>query len=235
LSVRVKASLIAVLAAAGLAGLLTAQSATVSGEVVLVRKDGKTADPVGAVVWLESLDGKPRLKPGNFTMTQKDKRFDPHVLVVPLGSTVAFPNLDPFFHNVFSLFDGRRFDLGLYEAGASRTVTFPRPGVCYIFCNIHPEMSAVVVAVDTPYFAVAGPKGNFSIDAVPAGRYRLTVWHQRGKASNPSEIPVEIQVPATGLRLNTIHLAESGSLLMPHKNKYGKDYDVSTSASPIYH
>ena len=230
-----KWSLLALLTAAGLCGLLTAQSATVSGEVLLVRKDGKTPDHSGAVVWLESLDGKARAKPGNFTMTQKDKRFDPHVLVVPLGSTVAFPNLDPFFHNVFSLFDGRRFDLGLYEAGASRTVTFPRPGTCYIFCNIHPEMSAVVLVVDSPYYAVTGPKGTFSIDGVPAGRYRPTVWHQRGKPASVTEIPLEIQVPATGLKLNSIRLAESGPLIIPHKNKYGKDYDPSTSASPLYH
>ena len=155
------------LTGAGLVGLLRAQSSTVSGEILLVRKDGKPPDNSGAVIWLEPVEGKAPTKPANFKMVQKDKRFDPHVLAVPLGSTVAFPNLDPFFHNVFSLFDGRRFDLGLYEAGASRTVTFPRPGVCFIFCNIHPEMSAVVVVVDSPYYAVTGPKGTFSIDVPP--------------------------------------------------------------------
>jgi plastocyanin len=217
------------------AAWLGAQSSSVTGEVLLVRNGVNVPDHSGAVVWLEPLDSKAVVKPGNFKMVQKDKRFDPHVLVVPLGSTVAFPNLDPFFHNVFSLFDGRRFDLGLYEAGSSRSVNFPRAGVCFIFCNIHPEMSAVVVVVDSPYYAVTGPKGTFSIDGVPAGRYRLTVWHQRGKPANAAEIPPEIQIGGTGLRLPTIHLAESGPLLAPHKNKYGKDYDTSGSASPLYH
>jgi len=223
----------------GLGGLtlgprLIGQTASVSGEVLLMRKGALAPDHSGAVVWLEALDAKVHAKPGSFQMNQKDKRFDPHVLAVPLGSTVAFPNLDPFFHNVFSLFDGRRFDLGLYEAGASRSVTFPREGVCYIFCNIHPEMSAVIVVVDTPYYAVTGPKGVFSIDGVPAGRYRLTVWHQRGKPVNAGEIPVEVQVPAGGLRLGTVHLAESGPLIPPHKNKYGKDYDTTPAPKPLY-
>ena len=76
--------------------------------------------------------------------------FTPHILVVPVGSVVRFPNADPFFHNVFSLFDGKRFDLGLYEAGSTKEVTFSREGLSYIFCNIHPEMSAVVISLSTP-------------------------------------------------------------------------------------
>ena len=86
---------------------------------------------------------------------QKDKTFTPHLLVIPTGSTVDFPNLDPFFHNVFSEFNGKRFDLGLYESGSSRTVHFDHDGVSYIFCNIHPEMSAVIVTLSTPYFGVS--------------------------------------------------------------------------------
>src|SRR6202020_1035153 len=74
-------------------------------------------------------------------LVQKNKKFEPHILVAPAGSMVDFPNRDPFFHNVFSLFEGKRFDLGLYEAGTSRAVRFDRPGISYIFCNIHPEMS----------------------------------------------------------------------------------------------
>ena len=80
-------------------------------------------------------------------LRQKNKAFEPHLLVVTIGSNVEFPNDDPWFHNVFSLFNGKRFDLGLYEAGTTRTVHFEREGVSYIFCNIHPEMSAVVVVL----------------------------------------------------------------------------------------
>src|SRR5438045_5108518 len=105
------------------------------------------------------------------TLTQKGKMFEPHLLVVQVGSVVDFPNRDPFFHNVFSLFDGKRFDLGLYEAGSSRDVRFNKPGISYIFCNIHPEMSAVVISLDTPYYALASPEGELVVPHVPPGKY----------------------------------------------------------------
>jgi len=91
-----------------------------------------------------------------YRLIQKDKMFTPHLLVVPIGSQVEFPNQDPFFHNVFSLFNGKRFDLGLYESGTSRSVRFDREGVSYIFCNIHPEMGAIVLALNTPYYGISG-------------------------------------------------------------------------------
>ena len=96
---------------------------------------------------------------GHYRLLQKDKTFTPHLLVIPTGSSVDFPNLDPFYHNVFSLFNGKRFDLGLYESGSSRTVHFDHDGVSYIFCNIHPEMSAVIVTLSTPYFGVSAANG----------------------------------------------------------------------------
>jgi plastocyanin len=102
-------------------------------------------------------------------LIQKSKTFEPHVLAVRVGSVVNSPNRGPFFHNVFSLFDGKRFDLGLYEAGATRTVRFDRAGVYFIFCNIHPEISAVVVVVDTPYFEVLEGRKDFRLADVPPG------------------------------------------------------------------
>src|SRR6202035_4042889 len=113
-----------------------------------------------AVIWLQPADGATMslaiVKPHeNFTLLQKNKMFTPHLLVVPVGSSVLFPNADPFFHNVFSLFDGKQFDLGLYEAGTSRSVRFSRQGVSYIFCNIHPEMSAIVLSLSSPYYSIA--------------------------------------------------------------------------------
>src|SRR5215472_18125704 len=148
-----------------------AQEITVDGHVTLLDSaaHGKPTDNSGAVLWLTPLSALtanrarlPNASPQHFRLVQKNKRFTPHILVVPVGAVVDFPNLDPFFHNVFSMFDGKRFDLGLYEAGASHSVTFDRPGVCYVFCNIHPEMSAVVVATDSAYYAVSDKAGKFT-------------------------------------------------------------------------
>ena len=118
------------------------------------------------------------------------------MLVVPTGSTVDFPNLDPFFHNVFSQsFNGKRFDLGLYEAHSHRTVKFDRDGVSYIFCNIHPEMGAVIVSLSTPYYGISGPHdGMVTLHSVSPGRYRLNIWAENVSADrlNALSRPVEI-------------------------------------------
>ena len=137
------------------------------------------------VIWLTPLGSGaaplPRLHAGRPTpqIAQINKSFDPHVLVIQVGTPVQFPNKDPFLHNVFSLFDGKRFDLGFYEAGSSKTVHFDRPGVSFLFCNIHPEMSGAVVAVDTPYFGMSDRTGRVTIPNVPDGRYQLNVWYER--------------------------------------------------------
>ena len=112
-------------------------------------------------------------------IAQINKSFDPHVLVIQVGTPVQFPNKDPFLHNVFSLFDGKRFDLGFYEAGSSKAVHFDRAGVSFLFCNIHPEMSGAVVAVDTPFFGMSDRSGRVTIQDVPDGRYQLNVWYER--------------------------------------------------------
>src|ERR1700761_8140787 len=134
---------------------------------------------VPAVIWLQPLGGAPALAftpRGHYTVLQKNRTFVPHLQVVPVGSAIQFPNLDPFFHNVFSLFEGKRFDLGLYEAGSSKSVTFSREGVSYIFCNLHPEMSAVVLSIATPLYAVADSNDTFTIARIPPGDYRLHIW-----------------------------------------------------------
>ena len=154
--------------------------------------------------------------------------------MVPVGSIVDFPNLDPFFHNVFSLFEGKRFDLGLYEAGTTQRVKFDRPGVCYIFCNIHPEMSAVVVVVKTNYYAISDRKGKVAIPSVPPGRYLLDLWYERSLPGALKAFPKEVTVSEAGDSIGTIRLVESGELMPSHKNKYGRDYDKSTPAGPLY-
>jgi hypothetical protein len=166
-------------------------------------------------------------------LVQKNKSFEPHVLVVPVGSLVEFPNRDPFFHNVFSLFEGKRFDLGLYEAGSSRDVHFDKPGVSYIFCNIHPEMSAVVIAVETPYYATSDARGEIAIRNVPAGRYTLRVWYEAALAETLNSMTREITVSEDNLVLGALRLA-SVKVARSHKNKYGRDYDPPAPDSPAY-
>ena len=147
---------------------------------------------------------------------------------------VAFPNHDPFFHNVFSLFNGKRFDLGLYEAGSTRSVHFDRAGICFIFCNIHPQMSAIVVVVNTPYFAVSNRQGEVAIPDVPPGRYKLNLWEEHCSTENLKEASREVTVGTETSSLGTIRLQQSRKLVLVHPNKYGRKYDPEVFSSPIY-
>ena len=180
------------------------------------------------VVWLTPLqpDAPPAVTghPGPFHLIQKDKMFTPHLLVVPTGSSVDFPNQDPFYHNVFSLFNGKRFDLGLYESGTSRAVRFDREGVSYIFCNIHPEMGAVVLALSTPYYAVSTAAGLVAIHDVPSGSYRLHVWSEAAQSSYPVDAGRVVQVGAAPVHLGEIALQGAADPMEHHKNKFGDDY-----------
>jgi hypothetical protein len=157
-------------------------------------------------------------------LTQHNKTFEPHVLVVEVGTVVQFPNKDPFFHNIFSLFDGKRFDLGLYEAGTTRSVRFDRPGISYLFCNIHAEMSAVVVAVETPYYAISNSSGNISIHDVPDGRYQLHVWYERTLPEDLKGLTVPVTISDSERSLGAIKVIENPNFTLAHKNKYGQDY-----------
>lgn len=120
---------------------------------------------------------KPAPRPAS--IAQKDEQFVPHVVAVTTGSAVAFPNDDPFFHNVFSLSRGASFNLGRYPSGTSRSKTFTRPGIVKVFCEIHSHMSAVVRVFDHNYFTVPGDDGEFVIGDVPPGEHTLVAWHER--------------------------------------------------------
>lgn len=186
------------------------------------------------VVWLNPRVGptervQQTASPGNFRMEQKDKGFRPHLLVVPLGSSVEFPNLDPFFHNVFSQFNGKRFDLGLYEAGSTRTVLFDHEGVSYIFCNIHSKMAAVIVTLATPYSAVARESGGVEIREVPPGDYDLHVWAEGEDAERLSGVGRRVHVGTEDTDLGAIRVTPS-SPRHSHKNKYGEDYPPEHAA-----
>ncbi len=112
------------------------------------------------------------------TMSQKDMMFQPSVLAVAVGTTVSFPNQDPFFHNVFSYSKERKFDLGRYPKGQTQEVTFDKPGIIKVFCEIHYSMRAYIHVLPTPYFAVSDERGAFKIPSVKPGDYTLHVWQE---------------------------------------------------------
>ncbi len=118
---------------------------------------------------------------GSFRLEQNQLTFLPHVLPVVVGSTVEFPNGDSIYHNVFSLSKTASFDLGRYPRGSSRSVRFDEPGIVKVFCHIHSDMSAVVMVLDNPFFAVPGNDGRFEIPAIPPGRYSVIGWHERAR------------------------------------------------------
>lgn len=150
---------------------------TLSGEVKL--KGKRVAGD--AVVYLDgSINGKklsPAAKPT--IMDQKDLVFIPHVLPVLLGSTVEFPNGDDIRHNVYSPSPAKRLNLGTYPPGTTKKVTFDKPGVVELRCNVHDEMLAFILVMENPYYALTDASGHFSISGIPSGRYRVKVWHQK--------------------------------------------------------
>lgn len=197
---------------------LPASAGTLVGKVQLVDKGGKPATDLSDVVlWVDG----PRLrpKPVKAAVSMKGKVFLPHVTAVPVGSTVEFPNDDPIFHNVFSVSGDNRFDLELYKRPKKGSWTFTHPGVVRIYCNIHPQMSAIVLVTDTPFLARAQADGSFRIEGLPAGRHTLKGWHERS-----GEASLEVNVPAEGEVGAQLVLDGSQFKRVPHKNKFGKDY-----------
>jgi hypothetical protein len=216
-----------------------AQQKVVSARVTIARPSAndaaktsgdKALDTSNVAIWLVPLDPvsaavpmSDRL-PNPPQLLQRNKTFEPHVFIVRLGTMVEFPNQDPFFHNIFSLYDGRRFDLGLYESGTKRSVKFDRPGVSYLFCNIHAEMSAVVLSVDTPYFALSDQNGKVTIGNVPDGRYQMHVWYERSAPEQLQQLTKVLMISDSSRNLGVVHLEEIPNFTLAHKNKYGLDY-----------
>lgn len=197
------------------------------------RTSASTNHDPPAVIWLQPADPATTNVAGarpheSYTLLQKNKMFTPHLLVVPVGSSVLFPNADPFFHNVFSLFDGKRFDLGLYEAGASRSVVFSRPGVSYIFCNIHPEMSAIVLSLSTPYYSIADEHGFFHLRNLPAGQYEVHLWVEGQRQPALDQLTRLVRVAPGTNTLGVFHLESSTRDIVPHTNMFGQPYGHDT-------
>jgi plastocyanin len=211
--------------------VLPLNAAIVSGKIEVA-----SAQHSDIVVWLQPLRPIDSLTAptAHVRLLQKDKMFHPHTLVISVGTVVDFPNKDPIFHNAFSTFDGQIFDVGLYPPSTNRSVVFRRAGVVRVFCNIHPSMSAVIVVVDTPYFAKAAPDGRYQIKDVPPGSYQLHVFDERATTGSDSQGLVTVDGGDAQTTAPPIHLSEAGYLRLPHKNKYGLDYPPSSSDEERY-
>ncbi len=201
---------------------LITQGARVSGRVTIIEQDNKPSPDLGdAVIYLEGAG--PAAQPGTFDVAISDKVYVPRVLVVPAGSTMRFPNHDPFDHNVFSVSEGNGFDLGLYGRGQAKSQVLAQPGLVRVYCNVHPRMIAYVVVTANRYSAQPGVDGAFTIEHVAPGRYRLHAWHERIAA----EVAKDVTVGPGGAGDLQVALDARRYKWRPHKNKYGKEYPTT--------
>lgn len=198
-------------------------AADVTGTISFMARRGQKPNLAETVVWLEPLDAKkpPKLPVATEQMLTRGKAIVPHVLAVTVGSAVEFPNDDPIAHNLFSLSPGNAFDLGFYRKGPGKAQKFDKPGTISIYCNVHPNMSAVVYVVGSPYISNVTEQGTFMFKDVPRGKYRLMAANEIGGSAQS-----DLEVPARG------SVAGSTSLMLDarsyrsraHMNKYGKPY-----------
>lgn len=207
------------------------RAASVTGQVSIQERPGEvTEDIQNVVVFLEPVGPAaaraPKLSPTNTSIALQSRQFSPRVRVVTEGSRIQFPNQDPFSHNVFSKMNGG-FDTGVYGRGKTKDQTFKEQGVYPIYCNVHPRMTAFIIALRTPYFTQAGNDGRFSLENVPPGAYKLHVWHDR-----TSEVTQDLTVSATGAANLRVALDARTYKYVQHKNKLGKDY--TTAAGDRY-
>jgi plastocyanin len=176
------------------AAALLAEGAAVAGTIEgRIYRNGPILDLSNFVITVEDIEGIFPAPQKAAVIDQKGLRFAPHVLVIQAGTMVEFPNSDPVSHNIFSISEAKRFNLGLYSRGTMRRIRFDRPGLVGLLCNVHMEMAAYIVVVKNPYFAQTGADGTFRINGVPAGKHSVRCWHER--------FPVReqiIQVPETG-------------------------------------
>ena len=216
---------IAVLGLVSLAPLVPPPQQPVGGRVVgritILEKRNKPSPDLGsAVVYLEGAG--PAAAPATLDITINDKVYRPRVVVALVGSTVRFPNTDPFDHNVFSASEPNQFDLGLYGRGGAKSHTFTHPGLVRVYCNVHPKMVAYVVVTPNRYYAQPGVDGSFAIENVPPGQYRLHVWHERIAAEIVKDVTV-----APGAGDLQVALDARGYRWQPHKNKDGQEYQTN--------
>jgi plastocyanin len=211
------------LAAAALSLAAGVFAAPVSGRVSFALNRGQKPVVNETLVWLEPAAGTRAAKkpaPVNIAMNTRGKMLVPHVAAVPVGSTISFPNEDPISHNLFSLSTPNQFDLGLYRAGSGKTHTFTAPGIVNVYCNVHPNMSAVIHVLSTPYYSFADQNGNFTIADVPSGHYEVLAWNEQGGTTKST-----IDVTSSAAAPVALTLDARGYHFPQHSNKYGKSYD----------
>jgi plastocyanin len=211
-----------------LAGPATAEPAraakgAVRGSVAVTRAAGaRAADASPMLVYLVGFEEPP--PPGAVEVQQRDKRFLPSLLGVTAGQKVAFPNGDPFYHNVFSPSSARKFDLGQYRPGETRSRVFPRTGVVDVYCNIHPQMSATILVLPNRRFAMTRADGTYAIDGIPPGRWTIYAYSRR--AEKPVGRPVEIVAGET----TTVDFRVTETRAdFAHLNKFGEKYRTGES------
>jgi plastocyanin len=222
---------VAVLAAAAVlaAGAPPLAAEELSGRLALLAKDGKGpargADPVQAVVYFEP-EGAAHAPHAakepetSYQLLTKHKDFFPHVLAVPVGSRVQFPNQDSILHNVFSVSPGNAFDLGIYRVGPPKEKRFDKPGVVRVYCNVHQAMVAYILVLDTSFFASPSADGSFRLTGLPRGPGKLTIWHEQADPwSEEVTLPLPADAPPVQARLVVVR-----PKLLPHLNKTGESY-----------
>jgi plastocyanin len=201
-------------------------AAELAGRIELIAPAGQKAGPSGTVIWLPGLPAS--AEAAGTRISSKNKRFEPHVLAVPRGSSVAFPNLDPIYHNAFSLSPGNSFDLGLYRKGASRSARLDTPGLVRVYCNIHPDMAAYMMVVDGAS-AVVGDDGGYRVRGIPAGRHEVRLWNEMA-----GEKSVALDFSAGRATQWSLTLDASQYRRVQHKNKHGKSYPPATKDADRY-
>jgi plastocyanin len=200
----------------------------VSGQVSIIERPGESTEDLGnTVIYLDPTTAtRPKIESVTDRIALQSRQFSPHVRIVPQGSKIEFPNQDPFSHNVFSKAAQGPFDTDVFGRGKTKSATFKQAGIYPLYCNVHPRMTAFVIAVNTPYFAQAGADGRFSIGNVPPGTYTIHVWHDRA-----AEQTGTITVANGGVGGLKYQLDARNYKYVQHKNKFGKDY---TNNGDIY-
>ncbi len=192
---------------------------------VKITANGETISPDGVIVVLEPLDSSliPHRESKQHVIDMVGKKYTPRNTLIRVGDTVIFKNLDPFKHNVFSSTPGNKFDLGTYGRGTEPAHVFNEPGAIKVYCNIHPDMSAIIMVGNSDWGSILGPEGIMNIENLPAGEYRTTAWSIRGESSanvtiNPGkDSELKLTIDATSFKP------------VPHLNKLGKKYPTTQS------
>jgi plastocyanin len=176
-----------------------------------IKIDGKAPSGLGVVMLWPEHGGKKRIAKQRI-VEQRGKTFAPHVMAVPVGSTVSFPNFDPIFHNVFSLSKAKPFDLGMYKNGETREVKVDKPGIVRLGCNLHANMSAYLIVVDAPHYVVVDSDGNFSFKSLAPGKYKVQAWNEQSSEAMMASVTIK-----PGANEDNIDLKGGGQAISPDK------------------